>query len=43
MPSRRFLKDRRAAVAPMFALVLIPLMAAIGSAVDYSIAARVRT
>src|ERR1700730_2148968 len=43
MPSLGFLKDRRAAVAPMFALVLIPLMAAIGSAVDYSIAARVRT
>ena len=43
MSFRRFRKDRRAAVVPMFALALIPLMAAVGAAVDYSIAARIRT
>ena len=40
---RRILKDRRAAVTPMFALALIPLIAATGSAIDYTIAAKIRT
>jgi Flp pilus assembly protein TadG len=40
---RRFCEDRRAAITPMFALALIPLMAAIGAAVDYSMAAKIRT
>ena len=40
---KRFRIDRRAAVTPMFALALIPLMAAIGAAVDYSMAANIRT
>lgn len=38
-----FVTDRRGGVAPMFALVLIPLIAAIGAAVDYSMAAKVRS
>jgi Flp pilus assembly protein TadG len=32
----RFLKDRAAGVAPMLAIGLVPLMAAVGAAVDYS-------
>jgi len=32
----RFLKDRRAGVAPMLALGIIPLMGAVGAAIDYS-------
>jgi hypothetical protein len=40
---RRLLKDRRAAVAPMFALALIALITAAGSAVDYTMAAKIRT
>ena len=39
----RLLKDQRGGVAPMFALALIPLAAAVGSGVDYAIAAKVRT
>ena len=39
----RFLKDRRAAVAPMLALGIIPLVASIGTAVDYSRANAMRT
>jgi Flp pilus assembly protein TadG len=40
---QRFLEDRRGGVAPMFALMLIPLIGAVGSAVDYTIAAKIRT
>jgi Flp pilus assembly protein TadG len=40
---RRFRSDRRGAITPTFALMMIPLMAAIGSAVDYGMAAKVRT
>src|SRR5262249_55588787 len=36
-------RDRRGGVAPMFALLLIPLLGAIGAAVDYSMAAKIRT
>jgi Flp pilus assembly protein TadG len=39
----RLLKDQRGDVAPMFALALIPLIGAVGSGVDYAIAAKVRT
>jgi hypothetical protein len=39
----RYLRDRRAAVAPMFALAIIPMVGAIGAAVDYSRAAAMRT
>jgi Flp pilus assembly protein TadG len=34
--------DRRGGVAPMFALALIPLVAAVGSGIDYTVAARIR-
>ena len=40
---RRFLKGRRASVAPMFAIALVPLVGATGAAIDYSMANRVRT
>jgi Flp pilus assembly protein TadG len=43
MSFNRFRTDRAGGVAPMFALCLLPIMAAVGSAVDYSIAAKVRT
>ena len=33
---RRFLQDRRAAVAPIFALAIIPVIGLVGMAVDYS-------
>jgi Flp pilus assembly protein TadG len=39
---KRLFNDRRGAVAPMFALAIIPLIGAVGSAVDYSMAAKVR-
>ena len=39
----RFLKDRRGGVAPMLALGIIPLVGAVGAAVDYSRANSVRT
>ena len=38
----RLLKDRRANVAPMFAIAAIPLVGAMGAAVDYSRAANIR-
>ncbi|MCC6890744.1 MAG: VWA domain-containing protein [Hyphomicrobiales bacterium] len=43
MPLTRFLKDRRAGVAPMLALTVIPLIGAVGAAVDYSRANAART
>lgn len=43
MPLTRFLGDHTASVAPLLALVTIPLLAFVGSAVDYSRAASVRT
>jgi uncharacterized protein YegL len=39
----RFLNDRKASVAPILALGLIPLVGAVGAAVDYSRASAVRT
>lgn len=39
----RLIKDRRGAVAPMFALLIVPLIAAIGASVDYSMASKVRS
>jgi Flp pilus assembly protein TadG len=39
----RFLRDRRGGVAPMLALGIVPLVAGIGAAVDYSRANNVRT
>jgi Flp pilus assembly protein TadG len=39
----RFFQDRRAGVAPMLALGIIPLIGTVGAAVDYSRAALVRT
>ena len=36
MVLRRFLKDRRAGVAPMFALAIIPVIGLTGAAIDYS-------
>jgi Flp pilus assembly protein TadG len=43
MPIRSFLKNCHGGVAPMFALALVPLIAAVGSSVDYTIAAKVRS
>jgi Flp pilus assembly protein TadG len=40
---RRFINDPTGAVAPMFAIAAIPLIGAIGAAIDYSHAAAVRT
>src|SRR4029077_584815 len=39
----RFLRDRKASVAPMLALTAIPLLGFVGAAVDYSNASSVRT
>ena len=39
----RLIKDRRGGVAPMFALLLVPLIGAIGASVDYSMAAKIRS
>ncbi len=39
----RFLRDRRASVVPMLGLSLVPLIAGIGAAVDYSRASSVRS
>src|SRR5882672_9337582 len=39
----RFLKDRKAGVAPLLALGIMPLMGAVGAAVDYSRANSMRT
>ena len=38
----RFLRDRRGGVAPLLALSMIPIVGAVGSAVDYSRAAAIR-
>jgi Flp pilus assembly protein TadG len=43
MSLRSFLKDRRAGVAPMFALAVIPVIGLVGAAVDYSRANSLRT
>jgi Flp pilus assembly protein TadG len=43
MPIKRFLQDRSGAVAPMFGLVLVPLVGLTGAAIDYSRANSVRT
>lgn len=40
---RRFVADRRGNIAIIFALALLPVLAAMGCAVDYAMAARVRT
>ena len=40
---RPFLQDRRGAVAPMFALAVIPVVGFVGMAVDYSRANSIRT
>jgi Flp pilus assembly protein TadG len=40
---RSFLRDRRAGVAPMFALAVIPVIGLVGAAVDYSRANSIRT
>ena len=39
----RFLKDRRGAIAPIFAVALVPLVAITGAAIDYSRANSVRS
>src|SRR6266850_4339871 len=39
----RFCRDRRANVAPIFALALIPVLSLTGSAVDYSRANNIKT
>ena len=38
----RFLEDRRASIAPIFALAIVPIVGAVGAAVDYSVANKVR-
>jgi Flp pilus assembly protein TadG len=43
MLTKRFFKDRSGGVAPLLGIVIIPLMAAVGAAVDYSRATNVRT
>jgi Flp pilus assembly protein TadG len=43
MQLARFLKDCKGGVAPILALALIPLVGAVGAAVDYSRASSVRT
>jgi Flp pilus assembly protein TadG len=43
MTFARFFKDRRGGVAPMLALGIVPLVAGVGAAVDYSRANAVRT
>ena len=40
---RRFLKDRKAGIAPILALGLVPLVGAVGAAADYSRASAVHT
>ncbi len=39
----RFWSDRRASVAPLLGIALIPLMGAVGAAVDYTQASAART
>jgi hypothetical protein len=43
MGSARFRTDRRGGVSVMFAIAAIPLMSAMGAAIDYSIAVKVQT
>ena len=43
LTTRLFFNDRGGSVAPLLGIVLIPLMAAVGAAVDYSRATNVRT
>jgi Flp pilus assembly protein TadG len=43
MVLHRFLKDRRGAIAPIFAVALVPLVAITGAAIDYSRANSVRS
>ncbi len=43
MPLSRFFRDRRASVAPIFAIATIPLMGFVGAAIDYSRANSART
>lgn len=43
MLTKRFLSDRCGAIAPLFALVMVPVMAMVGAAVDYSRANAART
>lgn len=43
MSMKRFLQDKKAGVAPILALGLIPLVGSVGAAVDYSHAAAART
>jgi uncharacterized protein YegL len=40
---QRFLQDRRASVAPIFAIAIIPVIGFVGAAVDYSRANKIRT
>ena len=40
---QRFIENSAGGVAPMFAIAAIPLIGAIGAAIDYSHAATVRT
>jgi len=40
---KRFLQDRRASIAPMFALAILPVVGFTGAAIDYSRANSVRT
>ncbi|GLR85823.1 TadE/TadG family type IV pilus assembly protein [Bradyrhizobium iriomotense] len=39
----RFISDRRGNIAVIFAIALLPVLAAVGAAVDYSLAVRART
>jgi len=43
MVLRRFLKDRRGSVAPMFALAVLPIVGLTGAAIDYSRANSIKT
>ncbi|MFL9826915.1 vWA domain-containing protein [Rhodoplanes sp. SY1] len=43
MSIRRFIRDRRASVVPLFALSIVPLTGLVGAAVDYSRAAAARS
>src|SRR5882724_8559543 len=43
MRLQRFLKDRRGGVAPMFAILLVPLIGTVGAAIDYTMALKIRS
>src|ERR1044072_36949 len=43
MRFRNFIQDRRGAVAPIFALAIIPVIGLVGMAVDYSRTNSIRT